>query len=213
MWFSQCFQRVLFRIFFQISRIFQIFLWCSWGNLSENVYVKILLLTLIEKVSRKCDFCLIIADRPVCQFGFVTGDVACNTPLLLFIACFAIVSTIIDIFDILVLIPYILRLDIWQIHINDVDTLSAIIGYETKTLSRDTGYGGTDLEFLLWFVIWGTEKDLGRFIIQICPTYNDERCSRHMLIKINIYCQYIILTIWKHDTFCWMTTTFIEKNW
>ena len=56
-------------------------------------------------------------------------------------------------------------------------------------------------------------KDLGRFIIQICPTYNDERCSRHMLIKINIYCQYIILTIWKHDTFCWMTTTFIEKNW
>ena len=38
-------------------------------------------------------------------------------------------------------------------------------------------------------------KDLGRFIIQICPTYNDERCSRHMLIKINIYCQYIILTI------------------
>ena len=35
-------------------------------------------------------------------------------------------------------------------------------------------------------------KDLGRFMIQICPTYNDERCSRHMLIKINIYCQYII---------------------
>ena len=39
------------------------------------------------------------------------------------------------------------------------------------------------------------KKDLGRSIIQICPTYNDERCSRHMLIKINIYCQYIILTI------------------
>ena len=56
-------------------------------------------------------------------------------------------------------------------------------------------------------------KDLGRFIIQICPTYNDERCSCHMLIKINIYFQYIILTIWKHDTFCSMTTTFIEKNW
>ena len=57
------------------------------------------------------------------------------------------------------------------------------------------------------------QKDLGRFIIQICPTYNDKRCSRHMLIKINIYCQYIILTIWKHDNFCWRTTTFIEKNW
>ena len=62
---------------------------------------------------------------------------------------------------------------------------------------------------------WNSEerlKDPGRFIIQICPTYNDERCSRHMLIKINIYCQYIILTIWKHDTFCWMTTTFYRKK-
>ena len=38
-------------------------------------------------------------------------------------------------------------------------------------------------------------KDLGRFIIQTCPTYNDERCSRRMIIKINIYCQYIMLTI------------------
>ena len=33
--------------------------------LSENVDVKILLLTLIEKFSRTCDFCLIIADRRV----------------------------------------------------------------------------------------------------------------------------------------------------
>ena len=38
-------------------------------------------------------------------------------------------------------------------------------------------------------------KDLGHFIIQTCPTYNDERCSRRMIIKINIYCQYIMLTI------------------
>ena len=55
-------------------------------------------------------------------------------------------------------------------------------------------------------------KDLGRFIIQTCPTYNDERWSRRMISKIDIYCQYIILTIWKHDNFCWMTTTFIEKK-
>ena len=36
---------------------------------SENVHFKILLLTLIEKFSRMCDFCLITADRPVvlCQ--------------------------------------------------------------------------------------------------------------------------------------------------
>ena len=64
-WFSQCFQRVLFRFFFNISRIFLIILRCSWGNLPENVYVKILLLTLIEKFPRTCDFCLIIADRQV----------------------------------------------------------------------------------------------------------------------------------------------------
>ena len=49
--------------------------------------------------------------------------------------------------------------------------------------------------FNFHFVVLLIFKDLGRFIIQICPTYNDERCSRHMLIKINIYCQYIILTI------------------
>ena len=65
MWFCQCFQGVLFRFFLQISRIFLIILRCSWVNLSENVYVKILLLALIEKFSRTCDFCLITADRPV----------------------------------------------------------------------------------------------------------------------------------------------------
>ena len=40
-----------------------------------------------------------------------------------------------------------------------------------------------------------------------------EKCSRLILSEINIYCQYIILTIWKHDTFCWMTITYIEKKW
>ena len=38
-------------------------------------------------------------------------------------------------------------------------------------------------------------KELGRFIIQICPTYDNEKCSRRILSKINIYCQNIILTI------------------
>ena len=61
--FLRCFQG-LFRFFFQISRIFLIILRYSFGNLSENVYVKILSLTLTEKFSRTCDFCLIIADRP-----------------------------------------------------------------------------------------------------------------------------------------------------
>ena len=56
-------------------------------------------------------------------------------------------------------------------------------------------------------------KELGRFIIQSCPTYDNEKCSRRILNEINIYCQYIILTICKHDTFCWMTITFIEKKW
>ena len=51
------FSGLLFRFFFQISRIY------------ENVYVKILLLSLFEKFSRTCDFCLmIIADRPVQLF-------------------------------------------------------------------------------------------------------------------------------------------------
>ena len=63
--FCQCFQGVLFRFFFQISRIFLIISRCSWVNLSENVYVKILLLALIEKFSKTCNFCLITADRPV----------------------------------------------------------------------------------------------------------------------------------------------------
>ena len=56
-------------------------------------------------------------------------------------------------------------------------------------------------------------KELGRFIIQQCPTYNNERCSRRILNEINVYCQFIILTIWKHDSFCWRATTFIEKKW
>ena len=34
------------------------------------------------------------------------------------------------------------------------------------------------------------------FIIQQCPTYNNKRWSRRILNEINIYCQYIILTIW-----------------
>ena len=59
------FSGVLFQFFFQISQIFLIILRCSWGNLSENVYVKILLLTLTGKFSRTCDYCLIIAVRPV----------------------------------------------------------------------------------------------------------------------------------------------------
>ena len=58
-------------IFFTNFTNFSNNLRCSWGNLSENVYVKILLLTLIEKFSRMCDFCLIIADRPVGGFIFV----------------------------------------------------------------------------------------------------------------------------------------------
>ena len=61
--------------------------------------------------------------------------------------------------------------------------------------------------------LFNTEKELGRFIIQTCPTYNNEKCSRRILSEINIYCQYIILTICKHATFCWMTITFIEKKW
>ena len=67
------FSGVLFRFFCQISQIFLLILRCSWGNLSENVYVKILLLAPIEKFSRTCDFCLIIADRPVLPntFGYV----------------------------------------------------------------------------------------------------------------------------------------------
>ena len=56
-------------------------------------------------------------------------------------------------------------------------------------------------------------KELGRFIIQTCPTYDKEKWSRRILSEINKYWQYIILTIWKHDTFCWMTITFIEKIW
>ena len=63
--FLQSVQGVLFRFFFQISRIFLIILRCSLGNHSENAYVKFLLLPLIEKFSRTCDFCLITANRPV----------------------------------------------------------------------------------------------------------------------------------------------------
>ena len=59
---SRCFHGVLFQFFFQIFDFFWIILRCSWGNLSENVYVKNVLLTLIDKFSRMCDFCLIIAD-------------------------------------------------------------------------------------------------------------------------------------------------------
>ena len=50
---------------------FFIILRCSLGNLAENVYVKILLLRLIEKISRKCDFCLIIAARPASGVSFI----------------------------------------------------------------------------------------------------------------------------------------------
>ena len=32
------------------------------------------------------------------------------------------------------------------------------------------------------------------FMIQICPTYNNERCSRRILDEINMYFQYIILS-------------------
>ena len=58
---------IILIFFFQISRIFLIILRCSRVNLFDNVYVKILLLTLIKIFSRTCDFCLIIADRPVSQ--------------------------------------------------------------------------------------------------------------------------------------------------
>ena len=40
-------------------------------------------------------------------------------------------------------------------------------------------------------------KELGRFIIQTCPTYDYEKCSRRILSEINIYCQYNIQTIRK----------------
>ena len=55
-------------------------------------------------------------------------------------------------------------------------------------------------------------KELGLFIIHICPTYNNEKYIRRIISEINMYCMYIILTIWKHDNFCWMTTAFIEKK-
>ena len=47
-------------------------------------------------------------------------------------------------------------------------------------------------------------------IIQTCPTYNNERCSRLILIEINMFCQYITLTFWKYDTFCWMAKLLID---
>ena len=50
------------------------------------------------------------------------------------------------------------------------------------------------------------------FIIQKCPTYKNERCSRGIRSEINMFSQYIILTICKHDTFCWIKTAFMEKN-
>ena len=59
------FRGYFFDFFFQISRIFLIILRCSWVKLSENVHFKTFLLTLIEKYSRTCDFCLITAERPV----------------------------------------------------------------------------------------------------------------------------------------------------
>ena len=57
------------------------------------------------------------------------------------------------------------------------------------------------------------EKELGRFMTQAYPTYNNDRCSRRNLSEIDIYYQYIILAIWKHNTFCWMTKIFKEKDW
>ena len=55
-------------------------------------------------------------------------------------------------------------------------------------------------------------NELGRFVIQQCPSYDNKKWSRRILNEINIYCQYIILTIWKHDYFCWRTTTFIAQK-
>ena len=63
----------------------------------------------------------------------------------------------------------------------------------------------------LEIIYFHRDKELGRFVIQTCPTYGNEKWSRRILCETNIFCQYIILTIWKHDTFCWMTITFIEK--
>ena len=71
----QCFQGVLFRFFFQIARIFLIILRCSWVNLSVNVYVKILLLALIEKFSRTCDFCLILNCWQTSTGSRISSDV------------------------------------------------------------------------------------------------------------------------------------------
>ena len=53
-------------------------------------------------------------------------------------------------------------------------------------------------------------KELGQFVIQTCPTYDNEKCSRRILSEINIQ-EFIVLTIWKRNTFCWMTITFMEK--
>ena len=77
------FSGVSFQFFFQVSPIFLMILRCSWGNLSENVYVKILFLTLIEKFSKTCDFCLIIAARPVCwKYSFITDNVLFVCPFI-----------------------------------------------------------------------------------------------------------------------------------
>ena len=44
-------------------------------------------------------------------------------------------------------------------------------------------------------------KELGRFIVQTCSTYKNERCNHRILSEINIYCQYIILAIWNMTPF------------
>ena len=71
--FLKVFRGYYFDFSFKFHEFFLIIFRCSWVNLSENVYVKILLLTLIEKFSRTCDFCLITADRPVGVSKWVLG--------------------------------------------------------------------------------------------------------------------------------------------